>query len=57
MLIFWLFSSLINFNAGLIAIAVFGIISLLLKNYVMNYIEAKYIREKYQAIKAFDQKA
>ncbi len=57
MLIFWLFSATISFNAGLIAIAVFGIISLFLKNYFMNIIEAKYIRDKYAAIKAFDQKA
>ncbi|MFY0628829.1 MAG: hypothetical protein JXR05_00530 [Flavobacteriaceae bacterium] len=57
MLIFWLFSATVSFNAGLIAIAVFGIISLLLKNYFMNLIEAKYIRDKYATIKAFDQKA
>ncbi|MBL4606043.1 MAG: hypothetical protein JKY02_10380 [Flavobacteriaceae bacterium] len=57
MLIFWLFSMAISFNAGLIAIAVFGIISLLFKNYFMNLIEAKYVRDKYATIKAFDQKS
>jgi len=57
MLLFWAFSNLINFNAGLAAIAVVGILGLVFKNYVMNIIEKKYIKDKYEAIKAFDQKA
>lgn len=57
MLLFWLFSATINFDAGLIAIATVGVISLLLKNYFMKFIEAKYIRDKYAAITAFNKKA
>ncbi|QMU64399.1 MAG: hypothetical protein GKR88_08935 [Flavobacteriaceae bacterium] len=57
MLLFWLFSSTIHFNAGLIAIATFGMIPFIFKNDCMRFIEAKYIREKYIAIKAFNQKA
>lgn len=55
MLIFWAFSATINFNAGLIAITGFGILSLVFKNYFMNIIEKKYIRDKYATIHAFDQ--
>jgi hypothetical protein len=57
MLLFWGFSSLISFNAGIIAIAVVGVISLLLKNYAMNFIEKKYIKDKYAMINAFGKEA
>jgi hypothetical protein len=57
MLLFWGFSALINFNAGIVAIVVVGIISLLLKNYAMNFIEKKYIKDKYAMIKAFGKEA
>ena len=57
MLLFWIFKMFLGFNAGIIAIASVGLIALLLKNYFMNVIEAKYIRDKYAAINAFDQKA
>ena len=57
MLLFWVFSMLFNFNAGLIAIALVGLAGFLLKNYFMNLIEKKYIKDKYAAIKAFEQKA
>jgi hypothetical protein len=56
MLLFWIFSKLISFNAGLIAIAVVGILGIIFKNYFMNLIEKKYIQDKYAAIHAFDQK-
>ena len=56
-LIFWGFSKLISFNAGLIAVAFIGILGLIFRNYFMNLIEKKYIRDKYEAIKAFEQKA
>ncbi|MEO9570994.1 MAG: DUF5687 family protein [Polaribacter sp.] len=57
MLLFWGFSSLINFNAGIIAIAVVGILGLVLKNYIMNFIEKKYIKDKYAMINAFGKEA
>ena len=55
-LIFWIFSSLINFNAGIIAVAATGLLGLVFRNYFMDLIEKKYIRDKYEAIHAFEQK-
>ncbi|MEQ6124481.1 DUF5687 family protein [Pseudotenacibaculum sp. MALMAid0570] len=57
MLLFWVFSSLISFNAGIIAIAAVGIITIIFKNYFMGLIEAKYIQDKYAAIHAFGKKS
>ena len=57
MLLFWGFSAFLGFNAGIIAIATVGVLSILFRNYFMNMIEAKYIREKYSTISAFDKKA
>ncbi|KGL62568.1 DUF5687 family protein [Polaribacter sp. Hel1_85] len=57
MLLFWGFKALISFNAGIIAIAVVGILGLVLKNYIMNFIEKKYIKDKYAMINAFGKEA
>ena len=57
MLLFWLFKIALGFNAGIIAIAAIGIITILFKKQLMNFIEQKYLRDKYAAIKAFEQKA
>lgn len=57
MLLFWIFKLLLGFNAGIIAIATVGLLALVFKNYFMNSIEKKYIKSKYAAIHAFDQKA
>lgn len=57
MLLFWLFKSMVSFNAGIISIAMVGILTLVFKKYLMNMIEKKYIKDKYAAIHAFDQKA
>ncbi len=57
MLLFWVFDKFVSTNAGLIAVASLGIIGLLFKNYFMNLIEKKYIKDKYAAIHAFDQKS
>lgn len=57
MLIFFIFNTFISFNAGIIAIALTGIICLLLKNYIMNFIEKRYLETKYEAVSAFNQKA
>jgi len=56
-LLFFIFNKLIGFNAGVIAIAIVGLIGLLLKNYFMNLIEKKYIKDKYAMIHAFEQKS
>lgn len=55
-LIFWIFSSLISFNAGIVAVAATGLAGLVFRNYFMNLIVRKYIRDKYDAISAFEQK-
>ncbi|WP_347173164.1 DUF5687 family protein [Polaribacter uvawellassae] len=55
--LFYAFSLPFGFNAGIAAIAGFGILGLVAKNYFMNLIAKKYIQEKYAAIHAFDQKA
>lgn len=55
MLLFWVLDTYVSFNAGVIAIACVGIISLIFKNYFMNLIEKKYIKDKYATIHAFNQ--
>lgn len=56
-LIFYAFSIPFGFNAGLIGIAVIGALGLVTKNYFMDKIAKKYIKDKYAAIHAFNQKA
>ncbi len=55
MLLFWILDTYVSFNAGVIAIAFVGVISLIFKNYFMNLIEKKYIKDKYATIHAFNQ--
>ncbi|MAD97459.1 MAG: hypothetical protein CMB99_09060 [Flavobacteriaceae bacterium] len=55
MLLFWIFKTTISFNAGILSIAVVGLLTLVFKKYLMNFIEKKYIQDKYAAIHAFDQ--
>ena len=57
MLLFWLFDSFVGYNSGFIVVASVGIISLLCKNYAMNFIEKKYIQDKYAMINAFGKEA
>ncbi len=57
MLLYWIFNKFIGGNAGFIAVAAFGIISLVCKRYAMDYIEKKYIQDKYAMINAFEKKA
>ncbi len=57
MLLFALFNYFLGFNSGIIAIATVGIITIVFKNYFMNLIEKKYLRDKYAAIHAFSKKA
>ncbi len=57
MLLFWVFNKFVGHNSGFIVVAAIGIISLLLKNYAMNFIEKKYIKDKYAMINAFGKEA
>ncbi|QOD59904.1 hypothetical protein H9I45_11155 [Polaribacter haliotis] len=57
MLLFWLFNKFVGGNSGYIVVASIGVISLLCKNYAMNFIEKKYIKDKYVMINAFGKEA
>ena len=57
MLLFWVFEKYLGHNFGFIAIAAVGVISLLLKKNAMNFIEKKYIKDKYAMINAFGKEA
>jgi hypothetical protein len=55
--LFYIFYFLLGFNAGIIAIATAGVIGFVTKNYFIELIAKKYIKDKYEAINAFSQKA
>ena len=55
MLLFWIFKTTVSFNAGILSIALVGLLTLVFKKYLMNFIERKYIKDKYASIHAFDQ--
>ncbi len=55
--IFYGFYFFFGLNIGLLAIALLGLIGLVSKNYFMKLITQKYIRDKYEAVAAFNQKA
>ncbi|MDB4098573.1 DUF5687 family protein [Polaribacter sp.] len=57
MLLFWLFNEFVGANSGYIVVAAIGVISLLCKKYAMNFIEKKYITNKYVMINAFGKEA
>lgn len=57
MLLFWLLNKFVGGNSGYIAVAAIGVLCLLLKNYAMNFIEKKYIKDKYVMINAFGKEA
>jgi len=57
MLVFWLLNKFVGGNSGYIAVAAIGVLCLLLKNYAMNFIEEKYIKDKYVMINAFGKEA
>ena len=56
MLIFYIPYKLINFNAGLLALALSGLIGLMLKSFFLNKIESIYQKGKYKTIAAFNEK-
>ena len=57
MAIFWIFNSFVGYNSGYILVALLGILGLVFKNYFMNLIEKKYIKDKYAMINAFGKEA
>ncbi|PZW44236.1 hypothetical protein LX95_00570 [Mesonia algae] len=56
MLIFYLPYKFINFEAGILALALSGILGLVFKNFFLNQIEKVYQKGKYKTIAAFDEK-
>jgi hypothetical protein len=56
MLIFYIPYKLINFNAGIIALALSGVLGLVFKSYFLNLIEKVYQKTKYKTISAFSEK-
>ncbi|MBA6156246.1 hypothetical protein H3Z83_06895 [Tenacibaculum sp. S7007] len=57
MAIYWVFDKFIGYNSGFIAVALVGVIGMVFKNYFMNLIEKKYIKDKYAMINAFGKEA
>lgn len=55
-LIFYIPYKLINFQAGLIALALSGVLGIVFKGFFLNQIEKVYQKEKYKTIAAFDEK-
>lgn len=53
MAIYWVFDKFVGFNSGFIAVALVGVVGIVFKNYFMNLIEKKYIKDKYAMINAF----
>lgn len=56
MLIFYIPYKFINFEAGIIALALSGILGLVFKKFFFNQIEKVYQKGKYKTIAAFDEK-
>ena len=57
MLLFWVFNKFVGSNSGYIVVAAIGIISLLCKKDIMNFIEKSYREKKYIMINAFGKEA
>lgn len=55
-LIFYLPYKLISYNAGLIALAMSGVLGIVFKSYFLNLIEKVYQTNKYKTISAFSEK-
>ena len=57
MLLFWGFDAFVGYNSGFIAVASVGVLAFVFKNTLMNFIEKKYIKDKYAMINAFGKEA
>lgn len=56
-LLFFIFSRLFDFNVGVASLAIVGVLCLLFRNYLLNFIEKRYLQNKYETVHAFAQKA
>jgi hypothetical protein len=56
MLLFYIPYKLINFEAGIITLALSGVLGIVFKNYIFNKIENIYQKGKYKTIAAFSEK-
>lgn len=56
MLLFYIPYKLMSFNAGLIALALSGVLGIVFKNFFLNKIESVYQKGKYKTIAAFGEK-
>jgi len=56
MILFYIPYKLINFNAGLIVLALSGVLGIVFKNFFLNKIEGIYQKGKYKTIAAFSEK-
>lgn len=56
MLIFYVPYKLINFNAGIIALTLSGVLGLIFKSFFLNLIEKVYQKTKYKTLAAFSEK-
>jgi hypothetical protein len=56
MLIFYIPYKLVNFETGIICLAVSGILGLVFTNFFLNKIEKIYQKQKYNTIAAFSEK-
>jgi len=56
MIIFYVPYKLINFNAGIIALALSGVLGIVFKSYFLKIIENLYQKNKYKTISAFSEK-
>ncbi len=56
MLLFYIPYKLINFNAGLIVLALSGVLGIVFKNFFLTKIEEIYQKGKYKTITAYDEK-
>jgi hypothetical protein len=55
--IFYIFDLFFGFYAGALALAVVGILGLLMKNFLLGKIENLYQQHKYKMIAAFEEKS
>ena len=56
MLLFYIPYKLISYEAGIIAIAIGGVLGIVFRNYIFNIIESVYQKGKYKTIAAFSEK-
>ena len=57
MLLFYIPYKLFNFEAGIIVLALSGVLGIVFKNYIFSIIESIYQKGKYKTIAAFSEKA